>query len=177
MPARFAVVLDGLEATVGPQQIGPLSLALPPPGGFDPSAPDLGLGVPVDELLELLRELAAHALLAWGDADALVVGALLGVHRQLPGLPSDWPLLQPPTPGDLGSLLTELPGALRAQLARLATGSAADGRAFAQIAAEWASALLAQALPAELDRAPSRSPPAPARSPIRGPCRSWQTLR
>ena len=54
------------------------------------SQPDLGLG---DDALRLLGQLISSALRSWAGEPAYVLTALLGLHRDLPELPDDWPLL------------------------------------------------------------------------------------
>lgn len=140
--ARCDARLSGLVVTAEGDTVGPLSLSLRP-NAFDPRAADLGLGLDPADLVALLRMLVRHALLSWGDRTAMVVGALAGLHRDLPDLPADWPLLAPPDPADVGSLFADPLGALRRHLERVARGTSADGTSFAVPALAWLRAVLA----------------------------------
>ena len=130
-PLTWELEALDVELTDGDDAVGPVTLVLPSAG--------LGLG---DDALALLRLLARHALLAWGGDAAYVLGALLGLHRKLPGLPADWPLLEPPAGGDLGDLFADPAAALRDLLRRLATGLSDTGAPFAERALRALGALL-----------------------------------
>ncbi|MEH1097451.1 alpha/beta fold hydrolase [Micromonospora sp. CPCC 205739] len=141
------------------ERLGPVDITVPAPGGFDPTAPDLGIGVPPDVLAALLRLLVAEAALGWGGPRAAVTTALLGLHRRLPGLPGDWPVLLSGRPDDdLAALLRDPVPALRNQLRQLATGVSSGGIPFAVPALRWLTAVLGGA--DTLD--PALLPPLPA---------------
>ncbi|MFN8204007.1 MAG: DUF6603 domain-containing protein [Solirubrobacteraceae bacterium] len=120
---------------------GPVTLAFPP---ADPSAPDLGLGAGIDELLDLLRLLARHALRAWGGDGAAAAGELLGIG-------GDGPQLAPPDPADLGSLLERPGDALREHLRALAPDLDPDGEPYARRALELLTALVRDEVAAAAD--------------------------
>jgi hypothetical protein len=141
----------GLEATQlavtgSGGRVGPVTLRLAS-DTFDASAPDLGLGAPVETLISLVRLLLSQALRDVGGDAAFTLGALVGLHRALRGLPEDWPLLEPPVPGDLGSVLADPLGALRVQLSRVLGGCSSSGVPFAAAALPWAARVLARELP------------------------------
>jgi hypothetical protein len=138
--------IDDLVVIGSGDTVGPVTFRFPG-AGFDPDAPDLGLGIPAGTLMALLRLLLSQALHDFGGSAAVTVGALLGLHRGLRGLPADWPLLAPPVPSDLGSLFGDPLGVIRAQLERVAFGSSADGTPFLIAALPWVVALLQRALP------------------------------
>ncbi len=115
--------VSGVTVTVDGAALGPYEVALP--GSLD----DLGFG---DDAVRLLGQLLSSALRSWAGEPAYALTALLGLHRDLPGLPDDWPLLGDllAGPGQLQRLLDDPLAALRAHLQRLVTGVAASGRAF-----------------------------------------------
>lgn len=134
------LVVEGRGGTVGP-----LQLLLP--AALDGQAADLGLGVPPDALVGLLRLLLAQLLFEAGGPPAFAAGALVGLHRALRELPDDWPLLAPPVAGDVASLFGDPLGALRAHLQRIAGGVSADGTPFVVAALPCLHGLLAAAWP------------------------------
>ncbi|MBK7820666.1 MAG: hypothetical protein IPJ61_06225 [Tessaracoccus sp.] len=115
--------VTGVTVTVDGAALGPYEVALP--GSLD----DLGLG---DDAVRLVGQLLSSGLRSWAGEPAYTLAALLGLHRDLPGLPADWPLLGDLFAGadQLQRLLDDPPAALRAHLQRLVTGVAADGTAF-----------------------------------------------
>ncbi len=141
-PLTWQVQITGLTARAGDEAYGPFTWTWAAgqagPGGGDPGlGPDLGpLG------FGLLRLLLRDALQAWGGDAPFVLGALLGLHRGLPSLPADWPLLEPPAGGGLPELLADPATALRDLLHRLSTGTAATGTPFAPTALRVVGALL-----------------------------------
>jgi uncharacterized protein DUF6603 len=140
-PLGFSARAEDLTVTVDGVAAGPVTLTYPPP---DPAAPDLGLGAAVDELLELLRALARHALQAWGGDGAAAVGALLG-------LGGDGPPLAPPDAGDLRSLFARPGDALRERTRALLCDLDADGEPFADRALAQLGALLRDQVPRAAD--------------------------
>ncbi|OKI45496.1 alpha/beta hydrolase [Micromonospora sp. CB01531] len=156
---RVDAHVAGLVVRADGERLGPVDLTVPAPGGFDPTAPDLGIGVPPDVLAALLRLLVAEAALSWGGPRAAVAAALLGLHRRLPGLPGDWPVLLAGRPDDdLAALLRDPMPALREHLRQLTTGTSSDGTPFAMPALRWLTAVLSGA--DTLD--PALLPPLPA---------------
>ena len=135
----------GLSLSGSGGTVGPLMLRLP--ANIDPHAADLGLGVPPDTVVALTRLLLAQLLHEIGGPPAFVAGALIGLHRELRGLPGDWPMLEPPLAGDAGSLFADPLGAVRRQLQRIGGGISAGGAPFVVSAMPWVAGLLRSALP------------------------------
>lgn len=144
--AGWRIAAQDLRVTGSGGTVGPVTLTFPS-ASFDAHAPDLGLGIPVATSTALIRLLLSQVLYDAGGPAAFTLGALLGLHRALLGLPADWPLLAPPVPGDLGSLLEDPLAAIRHQLERVAGGSSQDGTPFAVAALPWIAALLERVLP------------------------------
>ncbi|MGE3177280.1 MAG: alpha/beta fold hydrolase, partial [Vicinamibacterales bacterium] len=142
----WAFQTAGLTISGSGDQVGPLTLELSP-DSLESSGPDLGLGIGAPAATALLRLLLSEALFSWGGPAAATLGAMAGLHRQLRGLPPDWPLLQPPDPGDVGSLLGDPLGALRTQLERILGGNSSDGTPFVLAAFPWLRALVTGTLP------------------------------
>jgi large repetitive protein len=137
----WQAALIGLRVETAQETVTLPALALPPAAPLDPKAPDLGLGVPAAALAAALRMIAGRALATWGGPTGLVLGALLGLHRDLPGMPDDWPLLEADDPA---ALLDDPLGALAARLRRVASEAAgSDGRPFVAVALGWLRGLLA----------------------------------
>ncbi|MDC3960917.1 alpha/beta fold hydrolase [Polyangium jinanense] len=143
----WRILVDELVATGSGDPVGPTTLTFPM-ASFDPAAPDLGLGLGAGTALALLRLLLTEVLHSAGGPAGLTIGALLGLHRKLRGLPADWPLLGPTDPADLGSLFKDPLGAVRAHLEQVLAGSSADGTPFTLAALPWLRALLVSELPA-----------------------------
>ncbi len=124
-PPTWQVAVEDVSLTVGGEALGPFRLALPS------AQADLGLGA---DAVRVLGQLLSSALRSWGGEPAYVLTALLGLHRDLPGLPDDWPLLADVLTGadGLQRFLADPASALRAYISRLLTGVAADGSAFAE---------------------------------------------
>jgi hypothetical protein len=130
-PLTWSVDVTGLAVRTGTESFGPYTWTWPQGPG-----PDLG---PVG--LGLLRLLIADALHEWGGDAAYVLGALLGLHRGLPSLPADWPVLDA-QPGGLADILADPSAALRDLARRLLTGASAVGEPFATNALRIVGALL-----------------------------------
>ena len=118
-PLRGQLTLAGLTVASGPESYGPLDWDFPGVGA------DLGL---TGDAIGMLRLLLAEAVHAWGGESAYVVAALLGLHRDLPWLPDDWPVLS--VSGGIADLLADPAAALRALATRLLTGLSATGEPF-----------------------------------------------
>jgi hypothetical protein len=127
---HWDVAATGITLARGAVTVGPLTLHVPPTGTFDPGAPELGLGLPVDDVLVLARALIADGLMSWGGLPLLSVGALLGLHHDIAELAVDWPLLQPPDPTNIGSLLADPLSALKRQVDRILPDQSAGGVPF-----------------------------------------------
>jgi hypothetical protein len=140
------VRFGGISLSAGPEQITLPQLALPP-SGFDPTLPDLGLGVPAADLLAATRILLSRLAASWAGAPGFTLAGLLGLHGQLPGLPSEWPLIAPLGGGGLNVLLSDPLGVLRDWLGRIATELSADGTPFALHLLSWLKAWLQASLP------------------------------
>ena len=111
-------------------------------GSWDPAQPNFGLSQPsADDLAAVVRALLSRAASAWGGAVAGILAGLAGLHRRLPGLPADWPLLEPPAEGDVRSLLREPGTALRDWLLRVLRGASKDGTPLAEQLPRWLALL------------------------------------
>jgi len=140
----WSAVLKGISVSSEGMSVT-LDLSLPTKAPFDIRNPTAGLGISSADLEKLLRMLIAHALLSWGGMPAYTLGALLGIHGNLFGLQSDWPMLVDPL--GPGSLFDHPLMALRNWLAAVATGVSSDGSAFAPSLMIWLQALLRGSLP------------------------------
>lgn len=118
----WRVGITGVTVTVDGQEFGPYDLALPD------LRPGLGLGA---DALRVLGQLSSSALRSWVGEPAYVLTALLGLHRDLPELPDDWPLIGDLFDGadQLEQLLDDPGEALRAHWRRVLTGVSTDGEA------------------------------------------------
>lgn len=119
----WRVGITDVTMTVDGETFGPYAFELP---GLEP---DLGLG---DDAIRLLGQLLSSALRSWAGEPAYILTALLGLHRDLPELADDWPLLSDlfTGAGQWQQLLDDPRSALRAYLQRLLTGISADGTAY-----------------------------------------------
>ena len=137
-PVRLNLALDAVHLSANGEQVGPLDLTIGTATVFDPTAPDLGLGLPSDLLGRVLGLLVAEVAASAGGPTAVVATGLLGLHRRLPGLPGDWPVLWPESgPTDLAALLRDPVTAVRDQLHRVATGTSSAGTPYALPALRW----------------------------------------
>ena len=119
-PLTANATVAGVE--VGGTAIGDVEL----PDAFDPTAPDLGLGLGPERAWDVVRTLLARAASTYGGAPGRATAALLGLDDGgVPELPDDWPALPLPDAGDVRSLLDDAAAVVRERLARLADG--ADG--------------------------------------------------
>ncbi|QGN31643.1 alpha/beta hydrolase [Microlunatus sp. Gsoil 973] len=123
-PPIWQVGISGVTITLDTEEFGPYDWALP---GLQP---DLGLGA---DAVRLLGRLTSSALRSWAGEPAYGLTALLGLHRDLPELPDDWPLLADlfSTGDQLRQFLDDPAGTLRAHLRRVFTGISSAGRAYA----------------------------------------------
>ncbi len=131
---------------------GPSAVSIPalnfPASVFDvsqPAATAAALGVSVTGLEAALLAILARASYSWGGVPGYTLAALLGVHRDLAGLPADWPTLT--DPGAPGSLLGDPFAALRAWLGHVATDRSADGSPFFVEGLDWVQTYLSRSLP------------------------------
>ncbi|BCJ50649.1 hypothetical protein Asp14428_21240 [Actinoplanes sp. NBRC 14428] len=139
-------------------ELDPVTVRLPP-GPLDRTRPDLGLGLPEEAVPELVGLLAVRALRWWGtDSAAYALAGLLGLHADLPGLPSDWPRLLPGTAAGLLSALEDPRAALATHLRTVASGHSRTGEPFLPAALRWLSALLTGTAPTGPGAAPGPGP-------------------
>ena len=146
-PLAPVLRIAGITLAADPDRAELPQLVLPA-AGFDPTLADLGLGVPVADLVAAVRILLTRLAASWGGAPGFTLAGLLGLHARLPGLPDDWPLLGPPPGAGLDQLLADPLGPLRTWLGRIATGLSADGTPFATHALGWLRSWLQGTLPA-----------------------------
>ena len=132
-PLRWQLQITDVTTRAGDEAYGPVTWTFP---GF---APDLDLGRAAVGMLRLLLREALHA---WGGDAGYVLGGLIGIHRGLPSLPADWPLIESPADGGLPELLADPVAALRDQLRRLVTQTSSTGAPFAVQALRILGALL-----------------------------------
>ncbi len=131
----WQVGISRVTLTVDGADFGPYSFALP---GLEP---DLGLG---DDAVRLLGQLISSAMRSWAGEPAYELTALMGLHRGVPDLPDDWPLLSDLFAGadQFQRLLDDPPTALRGHLERLLTGTSSQGPAFIREVLELIGRLL-----------------------------------
>ncbi|SCF19750.1 hypothetical protein GA0074695_4249 [Micromonospora viridifaciens] len=149
-PPQVRTAIQGLRSDA----FGPVDLELP--GNPGPST----LNVPIDpgDLTDLLHILLAQAWPLWGaDLTGHAVAGLFGLHRDLAGVPDDWPLLVPRTPQQLTDLLADPVGALRRHATAVLNGVSWDGTPFAGYALHWLAALAAGLVPDDVDAPPADS--------------------
>ena len=132
---QIQAALTQLTVTAAGTTIHVPSLVFPPPAGFDLSNPQPTLGIGAVDLQALFRVLLARGALSWGGVEGLTLGALFGLHGNLPGLPPDWPVLA-------GDFFADPYGALRAWLGKLILLQSADGTPFLPQALAWLQAFL-----------------------------------
>ena len=127
------VDLNGLTVHLDDADVTVPALRLPPPAGFAPDQPDLGLGLPVADLDRLARALLSRLWRAHAGDAATLAGGLLGLNglgglvglNGLGDLPADWPGLALPD-GGVGGLLADPLAAVRAWLVHVALDEATD---------------------------------------------------
>jgi hypothetical protein len=133
-PLAIHAAIGNLTVTAG-STIHVASLTFPPPAAFDFSNPQPSLGISATDLQSLFRALLARGALSWAGANGLTLTALVGLHGNLPGLQSDWPVLS-------GNFFADPFGSLRAWLAQLVTSVSADGTPFLPNVLAWLQAFL-----------------------------------
>ncbi|MEY2590381.1 MAG: large repetitive protein, partial [Acidimicrobiaceae bacterium] len=124
-----------------------------PPGPSTPTNPLAGFGVNDADAQELARLLLGRAAIAWGGMSGHTVAGLLGLHRELAGIPAAAPLL---TDGAATPFTNPL-AALRALLHSVLTAVDSEGVPVAASWLTWLAALIGDALPPALDRLPDVS--------------------
>ena len=123
--------------------------------GTDVALPDLGLpdGLTpalMDSAWPAARVLLGRAARSWGGGVGAAVADLLGLTRS-EGLPSTWPLLEPPS-GHLTALLDDPVGALRGRLGDLLSAAAdPEGRLPVLAVLDRVRDVLTRSLPARPD--------------------------
>ena len=156
----WRVGIENLTVSARGDSAGPLALGLPL-NNLNPTAPDLGLGIGAQQTVDLFRLLLTEALFSWAGPAGVTIGALLGLHRGLRGLPSDWPVLQAPA-GGLPAMARDPLSILGSYRDRVLNGVSADGTPFVLAALPWVRALLTGTLP------PNPSATYPPAIPLRG---------
>lgn len=150
-PMQWLASINNVVITAGSDTVTLPALKFPSSAGFDVSTPAAAaataasFGITVPNLELLVRMLLARAALDWGGVPAFTLAGLLGVHDELPGLPSDWPVLSDPS--GVASLFTNPADALRGWIHQLVTTVSSDGSAFLPDALSWLQSLLSHALP------------------------------
>jgi hypothetical protein len=155
--AHWLAKITNVRVQAGASAITLPALQFPIPAGFDagnPAAAAAALGVAVADLEALLRLLLMQASLTWGGIPGFVLSGLLGVHGNLNGLPTDWPVLS--DPGAVGSLISDPFSALRNWLFAVAQNLSSNGTPFLPYALKWFQAFASNALPDTADAALDR---------------------
>lgn len=135
--------LEDLALTLGADTHAIGTLVLPPAVPYDLSVPAT-LPLPMAALQDSLSAFVYAGLRQWSGPAGEIVGALVGLHRRLPGLPANWPLLfDPAQPLQAFSNPGE---ALRSYVDRLVQGSGATGPHLTQLV-RWLSGLMNAELP------------------------------
>jgi large repetitive protein len=132
---QIQAALANLTVATASSTIHVPALAFPPPAAFDFSNPQPTLGISATDLQTLFRALLTRGALSWAGTEGLTLGALFGLHGNLPGLQPDWPLLT-------GDFFSDPFGALRTWLGKLVTSQSADGSPFLPNAVAWLQAFL-----------------------------------
>ena len=133
------------------------SLSFPPQKPLDLSNPKPSIGLDVTSLETAVRLILSRAAYSWADMPGLASAILLGMHGNLPGLQSDWPVLA--DPGATGVIFTDPLGALRDWLSRVAVNVSSDQTPFLPQALTWLAALVGDDLPASFTSGPTTSVP------------------
>ena len=142
-PLAASATVEQVSARAGDVTVTIPALQVPSPTDLDLGRPDLGIGIDPAKLEALLRSALARGLAAWGGEPGRTLAALLGLHRELPGLPDDWPALAAPTAGDVRTLLEDPLQALRGWLLPVLADPAEDGERLARAALRTVESLLA----------------------------------
>ncbi|HEX5354827.1 MAG TPA: DUF6603 domain-containing protein [Aquabacterium sp.] len=135
--------LDGLALTLGPDTHVIGNLVLPPAVPYNLAVPAT-LPLPMGALQDTLSAFIYAGLRQWSGPAGEVVGGLMGLHRRLPGMPADWPLLFDPAQPQLA--FTNPAAALRGYLDRIVQGAGAQGPNLTLLL-RWLSGLLAAEVP------------------------------
>ncbi len=146
------------------------SLFFPPQAPLDLKNPKPSIGLDVTTLETVVQLMLTRAAYSWADMPGLATAILLGMHGNLPGLQSDWPVLA--DPGATGVIFTDPLGSLRDWLSRIAVNVSADKTPFLPNALNWLAALLADNLPSSpTDVAPLQGTPLPGNGVYEDPWR------
>ena len=137
---QIQAALANLTVAADSSTIHVPALVFPPPAAFDFSNPQPTLGISAADLQTLFRALLTRGALSWAGTEGLTLGALFGLHGNLPGLQPDWPLLT-------GDFFSDPFGALRTWLGKLITSQSADGSAFLAECARVATGISARHAP------------------------------
>ncbi|MGN9778213.1 DUF6603 domain-containing protein [Micromonospora sp. H33] len=149
-PPQVRTAIQGLRG----DEFGPVDLALP----GDPGQSTLNVPIDPGDLVDLLHILLAQAWALWGtDLTGHAVAGLFGLHRDLAGVPDDWPTLVPRTPQHLTDLLDDPVRAVRQHATAVLNGVSSDGTPFAGYALHWLAALVTGLVPDDVDAAPADS--------------------
>jgi hypothetical protein len=124
----------------------------PPQKPFDLNNPKPSIGLDITSLETVFRLMLTRAAYSWADMPGIATAILLGLHGNLPGLQSDWPVLT--DPGGTGVIFTDPLGSLRDWLSRVAVNVSTDKTPFLPAALKWLAALLADELPTSLGTPP-----------------------
>jgi len=116
--------LQDLALTLGADTHAIGTLVLPPPVPYDLSVPAT-LPLPMGALQDSLSAFIYAGLRQWAGPAGEIVGGLVGLHRRLPGLPANWPLLF--DPAQPLQAFSDPAQALRSYLDRIVQGTGASG--------------------------------------------------
>ncbi|MFB4309589.1 DUF6603 domain-containing protein [Actinomadura sp. GTD37] len=120
-PLTAQATLEDVRLTVAGEQLDLGTLRLP--AGADASSGTFGLAVSPAQAMDVLRAVVARAAASWGGPGAGLLPSILGMGRSA-RLPEGAPAIEPPDPGDAGSLLERPLEALRSWAAALVSAQA-----------------------------------------------------
>jgi hypothetical protein len=148
-PMSGGAVVENVTVTADGTTISVPALTFPS-GPAAPGNPLAGFGIGAAAAQDLARMLLARGAIAWGGMPGHALAGLLGLHRQLTGMPSTAPLVT-----DGANAFSNPLTSLRALLAAVLTGVDAGGLPIAAPWLTWLAALIGDGLPSRLGRLPN----------------------